>query len=226
MFTPNRTGEFAGRILYLNKNENKAKSIALSFIGSISQLVITLCIGSFMLAYYLVFVDEIIAEPLFTMLIFSITIGFNFFVLLCFFHIPLLLVIIKKIGLLKVILPYLNPLRKQSYRTLFKVLIYSISRYFVFLIQFYIALQLFGVDISLAMSVVVIPIIYFALAVIPSISLSELGMRESMSLLLIGQFSTNYLGIVAASGFIWIINLALPALVGAIFILVHRFSFT
>ncbi len=48
--TPNRMGEYGGRILYVQEG-NRIKAISLSIAGSISQLIITLFLGCCGLAY-------------------------------------------------------------------------------------------------------------------------------------------------------------------------------
>src|SRR4029078_12723845 len=49
--TPNRIGEYLGRVLYMDDG-NRLKTISITIVGSISQLIITLlmgCIGLFVL---------------------------------------------------------------------------------------------------------------------------------------------------------------------------------
>ncbi|MGH2649288.1 MAG: lysylphosphatidylglycerol synthase domain-containing protein, partial [Ginsengibacter sp.] len=48
--TPNRIGEYGGRILYVQEGK-RIKAISLSIAGSISQLIITLMMGCFGLVY-------------------------------------------------------------------------------------------------------------------------------------------------------------------------------
>ena len=42
--TPNRVGEYLGRVLYMNEG-NRLKAISLTITGSISQLIVTLVMG-------------------------------------------------------------------------------------------------------------------------------------------------------------------------------------
>src|ERR1035437_3605932 len=52
VFTPNRVGEFLGRIFFLKKTE-PIEGIFMTVIGSISQLLVTIVIGSLSLAFFL-----------------------------------------------------------------------------------------------------------------------------------------------------------------------------
>jgi hypothetical protein len=56
---------------------------------------------------------------------------------------------------------------------------------------------------------------YLAMAVIPTFALTEIGVRGSTAIFFIGLFSTNISGILSASIFLWIINLAVPAIIGS-----------
>jgi hypothetical protein len=60
---------------------------------------------------------------------------------------------------------------------------------------------------------------FLMLAVIPSVSLAELGIRGKTSLYIFGIFSTNSLGILVASGVVWLINIIFPALAGSLILL-------
>jgi len=73
---------------------------------------------------------------------------------------------------------------------------------------------------------VLISLIYFTMAIIPTIALTELGIRGSVALyffgLYVGKFplidGTNNIGVFAASTILWMINVGLPALIGSIFV--------
>ena len=72
---------------------------------------------------------------------------------------------------------------------------------------------------------IIIGAIFFAITMIPTVAIAELGIRGSVSLFLIGIYyghlhdmpSEIVMGVVASSTSLWLINLALPALIGAIF---------
>jgi hypothetical protein len=50
MLTPNRIGEYGGRILYVEE-PSRIKAISLSLVGSISQLLVTMVMGCIGLLY-------------------------------------------------------------------------------------------------------------------------------------------------------------------------------
>jgi hypothetical protein len=63
---------------------------------------------------------------------------------------------------------------------------------------------------------------FFAMAVIPSFAIAELPVRGTLSLWLIGLFSTNKAGIVLTTVCIWLINLIVPAIAGAFLLLGNK----
>ena len=64
-----------------------------------------------------------------------------------------------------------------------------------------------------------ISVLYAVLAVTPTITLAELGIRGQVSLLLFSMVSANSLGIEMAATAIWVINLVLPAFAGSLLFL-------
>jgi hypothetical protein len=64
---------------------------------------------------------------------------------------------------------------------------------------------------------------FFVLAAVPTVALTELGVRGSISIFFIGLVSTNILGILVSSFALWIINLVIPALIGSLFVLELNF---
>ena len=52
VFTPNRAGEFGGRIFFLEEG-NRIQGILLTFLGNMAQLLITILTGALALLFYL-----------------------------------------------------------------------------------------------------------------------------------------------------------------------------
>jgi hypothetical protein len=62
------------------------------------------------------------------------------------------------------------------------------------------------------------------MALIPTIALfTDLGLKNEISLKLLGLYSANHLGISLTSLSIWFINLVIPAIIGSLLILgIHK----
>jgi hypothetical protein len=57
---------------------------------------------------------------------------------------------------------------------------------------------------------------FWCIAVVPTISIAELGERGYLSWVVFHQFSSNTIGIVSATTGIWLLNLIIPSVVGSI----------
>jgi len=215
-FTPNRVGEFGGRIFFL-ESQNRTKAIVLTFLGNVAQLLVTIVVGAFLFAiylavfttlknYFLIAIDVI----LFSVIILLIFIYFKnerfkkYFLKLKFFR--------KHAEKINLFFTY-------STKELLKILLFSFFRYVVFTLQFYFLLCIFDVEISFFSAIVLIGMTFSATTFIPTFAFTELGVRSSAAILFLGILSTNALGIALASISLWIVNIAIPALIGSFYIL-------
>ena len=110
-----------------------------------------------------------------------------------------------------------------TYSDLLEVLLYSVARYAVFTTQFFILLQVFDVEVAYVDSMILITTMLFIVSIIPSIAITEIGVRGSVALFLFGLVSSNTVGILSSAFVMWVINLLLPAMLGTIFIFTLKF---
>ncbi|MEA3476782.1 MAG: hypothetical protein U9R60_01270, partial [Bacteroidota bacterium] len=95
----------------------------------------------------------------------------------------------------------------------------------------YLMFKIFGVHLPIIPGFIMISVIYFTITIIPTIAIAELGIRGSVSLFIIGTYMESHglsdfqsdLGIIAATSAIWLINLAIPALIGAVMVFNLKF---
>jgi len=225
--TPNRIGEYAGRILYVAEGK-RLKAISLSIAGSMCQLAITLLAGCGGLIYILYFVQT---EQ-------NTIMGLSFYwirtllfcsacataiVFLFLFKLSLIVGFVEKIPAMAKFVRYINVLDNFTSQLLVKLLLLSLLRYSVFVLQYLLLLQVLQVESTFAQAFWIITILFLVMAVVPSIAIAELGIRGKFSTALLGLFSTNTIGILAASFGIWLINLFIPALCGSFFIMSKKF---
>ena len=110
-------------------------------------------------------------------------------------------------------------MEKLHWQFLTKILLLSVLRYVVFIVQYVLIMQVFEVGTGVCDTAALVAVMLLVLSIIPTVTLAELGIRGEVSLQLFGLLSTNLLGIVASTGSIWIINLIVPAIAGSIFLL-------
>jgi len=220
MLTPNRIGEFGGRILFL-KNIHRLKAISISILGSISQLFITFLFGTIGLIYFKVkeqsFLNSFSSGMINIVFILSL-IGIVL-LLICYFNFPFLAKFISKLPFWKKKIAELAFIEKYSTNVLVKVLLLSFFRYLVFIFQYVLILKITHIEIKWDLCFWLLSIFYLIMALAPTIGFTEFPIRAKAISLLFGIYSENFLGVQFATLGIWIINLVLPAIFGSIFII-------
>jgi len=240
-FTPNRIGEFLGRVFILEK-ANRVEGILITILGSISQFLVTFILGATGIAIFVMLFKDLItnelgiSDDLFMYLYLAlalITIALFAFLLMLFLKVSAVKDFVYRLigNSWKKLKKYTKVFNLYQFRELLKVLAYSLLRYIVFTLQFYLMLKIFGINLPLISGFIMISIILFAITIIPTIAIAELGIRGSVALFIIGTYLESHgvsnfnldLGIIAASSGIWLINLAVPALIGAIMVFNLKF---
>lgn len=234
IFTPNRTGEFLGRVFILRKT-NPWRAIFITIVGSYSQLMVTLIIGyiSFVIFAHRFLINELyFSEYLF----YAIAVFLGVIILLLFLlylNVRILDPVLKKLinSRWKKLGQYFSVFSRLDTTLLIKVFGLSLIRYFVFSLQFILLLKAFNVPVNVFQGLMLISVMYFIMTAIPAVTLAELGIRGSVTISIFRMFLEETglftevvkFGVFSASSGLWLINLALPALIGTIFVFQLRF---
>ncbi|MBI4649693.1 MAG: flippase-like domain-containing protein [Bacteroidia bacterium] len=217
VFTPNHVGEFAGRILVL-KSENMLSGVFSTITGSISQLSVTLLAGTAALLWFIFSASENINIPIqYLFIIFIVGASLTLFIFLLFFNLKAATALLNRLKILSKYRAYYGIFSEYKWYELILVLLGSLFRYIVFVLQYYLLLLFFDIQINIEQAFSAVAIIYLLSTIIPSFALAELGIRSSVALVILGMFSGNDAGIIASSLLLWIINLAVPALIGSFY---------
>jgi uncharacterized membrane protein YbhN (UPF0104 family) len=221
--TPNRVGEYLGRILYMEEG-NRLKAISLTIVSSMSQLIITLLAGSIGLFFIKPeiirsgFIKDVDLSLWLQVLQCGVIIVLVFLTLL-YFRLSLLTNLVEKLRNSQRYEYLILALKDVHATLLFRLLSLSAARYLVFAIQYFLLFRLFDVHVSWWQSLWTVNVIFLVLAIIPTFAIAELGLRGKVSLQLLHIFSKNDLGIGFATLTIWLINLVIPAMIGSLLIL-------
>jgi len=233
IFTPNRVGDYLGRIFILKKGDRLDGTVA-TIVGNLSQLLITIIMGSMALVYFL---DEIINSllPDYTNSVFYvrlIIIIINISVIFIFFQFPKIEKRLNKtFELYKYpIIKHLNLLSGFKLQELLITLGYSFFRFFIYSTQFYLLFLSFNLQIGFSDGMLMIFLIFFAITIVPSIAIAELGIRGIITITLYqilwgssaATIDTETI-LISATSFLWLINIAIPAILGGLFIFKLRF---
>ncbi len=221
--TINNLGEYVGRVLFLNDG-NRLRAISLTMIGSMSQVIITFVMGAISLFFArLLFTKEGLGDGGLNAFWYSglmfVLVTFTILLIMIYYSLSWLTKAAEKISFVKKYAFLIQKVEDFTATELTKILLYSLLRYLVFLLQYLILLKVFQVEASFLLLILMVCIIFLILAIVPTIALTELGLRGQVSILMLGLVSTNTAGIVFTSTAIWCINRAFPALAGSLFIL-------
>lgn len=218
---PNRMGEYLGRALYMEEGK-RMRMIALTVLGSISQLLVTLYFGilGLLLFGHILFKQTNSLFSSNTMLL-LFALGIVSLLLLTFFYFRLRF-IVQRIGRWKWTHKYsyvLEEMEKMPSKLLLQLLIISTIRYFIFLLQYYLLFQFFGVAINGWHIVGATTIMFFVMAIIPTIALFEVVQKLFVAKEIFYFLTPNLLGVGFVTTTIWMINLIIPAAIGSLLML-------
>lgn len=220
IFTPNRIGEYGGRMFYVRRR-NRIKAIAVTLIGSFSQILITVGLGIIFLPVFLWWHYDLSiymnAAILSASVLLLLMLGFFYY------NLQTLVSMLGRFAFFRKIKKQVEIIGAYSKRELTVILLFSFLRYAAFTAQYIVLLYIYGVGFSFLHVVVTLGLVFFVQSVIPSFAIAEWVTRGNIALFFINFYSDNHLAIIAASTSLWLINLIFPAVVGYLFI--SRYNF-
>ena len=227
-FTPNRMGEYLGRILYVQEGR-RMKAIALTIVSSMSQLMVTLAVGLGGIFFIRASAHREIPGQLNWQIVLNILLGIVPIALLSltFIYCRLSRVTdwLLKIPGTRKYSAYIKVLENFEPKSLWRIFFLSFGRYIVFIVQYSLVFPVFGVEVGFGQALGGMSVVFLIMAVVPTLTfLTELGLRWEASIQVLELYSSNMVGIFATSFAIWLINLIIPALIGSLLIVSIKFS--
>ena len=229
LFSPARIGEYGGRVLFV-KAENNWKAVTATMVGSLSQLVIVLSIGGIGLITWLIFyagstgtwlssyalANRYVFLGIILLWVFVTLIG-----MAIYFNVDIFINILRRVKFFNKFDRFfegISVLKEYSQADLWKALFYSLVRYSVYSLQYWLLLLFFGINIGFLSAVSGIATIFFIQTGVPLPPIWDLFARGEVAIIVWGSFGANELSVLAATFSLWVINLILPSLLGLIFI--------
>jgi hypothetical protein len=209
IITPSRLGEPIGRLIYLPKRV-RVLAVGLTFIGGFIQTIVIFTAGVIAFVIGLLVSHTQTGWPDLVhsgiLIVLASLILLLALIILAKFFFPLKIRIWKRY-----FHRYFTLVKKQRW---LQVVLLTVIRYFIFGFQLIVALC-FVSDKSLWPGfLLLVPVYYFIITLIPGFLFTELGIRGSVAILLFGALTSDA-NVVIAVFFIWFINVALPTLFGA-----------
>lgn len=207
--TPNRVGEFAGKIAYL-KSGNRANGAVMSFVGSSAQLLITIQAGFIAVMFY-GFEGELDIFVTPVALVILVIISF------AWFKLDLFLRWTSRFEWLQKWNKHSEKLSLVSMGNMSRIYLISLIRYMVFPIQYFVLFKMLDTNIDFFQCFTMTAYSYFLLAIVPTYAIAEIGTRGSMNLMVFSALNAPF-NVLSVTLLIWVINLILPACIGLVFI--------
>jgi len=218
-FTPNRVGDYAGRMLFLPVSVRIA-SLLSTFVGNISQLIVTLCCGlaamALSLQHYVQWNESLVVTTRVASFVFALILFISFPYIRVVFKMPLLNFVRQRFP------EYVMHLENYSNKEMMQILFLSLLRYSVFAFQYILLFLVSGIPVVPSM-IVIIALIFFIQALVPTLALTEFAIRGSVALIVVAPFIQNDEAVLMASFALWLINLAVPAAIGSLMIFYFNF---
>lgn len=215
IFTPNRIGEYGGRVLLL-KPQNRASGAVAMGVGLFAQLVLTSVFGALSIAW---FVSTFLPTPdsvKFGIWLLAIIYAAAFLVL--YFNVHWVDALVGKFGFLKTIKPFFAVLEDFKARELLHVLVLSLARFIIFTSQYILLMSVFLPEMPFLSMVLMIFILFFIQSAVPSLDIFDFSVRSFVASNLYSYITTQDIAVMAIVSCIWFVNLILPAIVGAVFV--------
>ena len=216
LFTPNRVGEYGGRILYVHP-DHQWKAVVANLVGNFCQYMVLLGMGVLGGIYIISYFNVVEALTGYAMVTIA-AIGFSV-MLWVYYNLESVIDFIKHHGLLKPFLPYIGHLnlgviRQFSRRERTEILAWAFLRYAIYATQYFLLLRFFGIHTGIISGFAGIAGLFLLQTSIPLPPLAGLMARGNMAVILWEQFGANEIAALAATFTLWVINLVIPALIG------------
>ncbi|TAE40454.1 MAG: hypothetical protein EAY66_02050 [Sphingobacteriales bacterium] len=215
IFTPNRIGEYGGRIFFLSYRKRIQGMVAMG-VGHIAQMVVTSIMGAIGIVWfvynYIPIQQWMLPYFAFWGSVISVCL------LLFYFNIRWVNFLLLKIKFLNKYQKYFGVLTRYNKKELLIVLLYSLARYSVFTSQYLIILHFLIPSLPFYPSALMVFILFLVQSSLPSLDVLDVGVRTLTASYFFKFITPHEIVVIACTALIWLVNLIIPAILGSLFI--------
>lgn len=211
LLTPNRVGEYVGRLWVLPADQRWAGG-TFTFINRSAQMFVTLLLGIIAMEAY---VEETVNPPRWMAVLRGVSWGLGF-----------IWMGIAGVGLWQIQHPGLNrlplvhrllpALRAVGIKSLGQIIWWSLLRNLIFVGQYILLLYACGYTDGIGTAFLMVWMVFLLKSLIPIASFAELGIRESVAMTVMALFGVGEAISFSSTFILYTVNILLPALVGLI----------
>lgn len=214
IFTPNRLGEYGGRVMFLSPRKRIHGAFAMA-VGSFGQNVITNVMGSIAIMWFVVAFLHL--NTWMILLIWAIGTANIAIFLVCFFNIKWLVWLLNKLPFLRKYHRFFDVIGRYKFDELHRIILFCLARFFAFSCQYYVLINLFIPQIPVYEILLLTFIVFFIQSAVPSLDLLDVAVRSAVAATVFAYVTNQTVAVVAVFSAIWLINLIIPAILGIVF---------
>ncbi|WP_410219711.1 hypothetical protein [Pedobacter sp.] len=215
IFTPNRLGEYGGRVFFLSPKRRIAGVVVMT-VGNIGQLVLTNVFGAIAICIFVYRFTTL--EPILFFALCVLAFAFAAFFLVFYFNIKWVNGILLSIKFTRKYKRFYAFLARYKKTELFKILMICLIRYIVFTFQYLIMFMWLVPSLAFTDILMLVPILFFVQSSLPSLDLFDIGIRSVTGLFFFKFVTQQNTAVVACIASIWLINIIIPAILGSYFV--------
>lgn len=215
IFTPNRLGEYGGRVFFLSPKRRIIGVVAMA-VGNIGQMVLTNVFGAIAVCTFIYRFIPIDYRLFYALSV--LVIVFCGFFLVFYFNIRWLNGILLSMRFTRKYKKFYSILARYKKAELFKILVYCLARYVVFSSQYFILFTWLIPGLHYLDIIMMVCILFFVQSTLPSLDLFDVGIRSITASYFFSFVTKQDVAVIACTASIWLINIIIPAILGTYFV--------
>jgi hypothetical protein len=215
VFTPNRIGEYGGRVFFLSPKRRVIGIVAMA-VGNIGQMVLTNVFGAICICTFICRFVNLDYRLLYAVIVLSVM--FCLFFVVFYFNIRWLNGLLLSMRFTRKYKKFYSILGRYQKAELFKILMFCLARYVVFSTQYFIMFYWLIPDLHYLDILMMVCILFFVQSTLPSLDLFDIGVRSVTASYFFSFVTRQDVAVIACTASIWLINIIIPAILGSYFV--------
>jgi len=215
VFTPNRIGEYGGRVFFLSPKRRIIGVVAMA-VGNIGQMVLTNIFGAIALWFFIYRFMHLDYRLNYALMILSAM--FCLFFIIFYFNIRWLNGLLLSVRFTRKYKKFYSILGRYKKKELLRILLLCFARYLVFSTQYFVLFYWLIADISYLDILMMVCIMFFVQSTLPSLDLFDIGIRSVTASYFFSFVTQQDVAVIACTASIWLINIIIPAILGSYFV--------
>jgi hypothetical protein len=215
VFTPNRIGEYGGRVFFLSPKRRVIGIVAMA-VGNIGQMVLTNVFGAICICIFICRFVNLDYRLLYAVIVLSVM--FCLFFVVFYFNIRWLNGLLLSMRFTRKYKKFYSILGRYQKAELFKILMFCLARYVVFSTQYFIMFYWLIPDLHYLDILMMVCILFFVQSTLPSLDLFDIGVRSVTASYFFSFVTKQDVAVIACTASIWLINIIIPAILGSYFV--------